>query len=167
MPESNTDQERFLPDQTPLALIALGPDMDSERLRTKGSTTVDMGALALEAASSNGVLIFFGEFTCTSSLHLAKYCERFPPPTPFPQPRAHAAAVEMMVQEWRDGVRYNYEQTVAYCEGWLKDKGESTEHVGMYAAHLWLYRFPGVIATNFLAGDEWHPQQSEASDIVM
>ena len=44
-----------------MALMAVGPDIDMRRLGAKGSPTVSMGALALEAASSGGVLLFLGE----------------------------------------------------------------------------------------------------------
>ena len=154
-PESNDVRYRTLQDPTPLGLMAMGPDMDSERIGTKGSKTVSMGALALEAASSGGVMIFLGEFTCTSALHLAKYCS-LNYETPFPKPRAHAA-VEMM--EWR-GARYDYEETVAHCAEKLESERKSTAHVGMHAAQLWLYRSRGLHVSNSRAGDEWLPTES-------
>ena len=152
-PQSNGKDYRNLQDPVPLALMAVGPDMDLERLGTKGSKMVSMGAVTLEAAFSGGVLIFLGEFTCTSALHLAKYCScRYDEPL-LPEPWAHAAVERM---EW-GGAHYDYEETLAHCTEKLQKKGESLVHVGMHASQLWLYRSKGLHVCNFRAGDDWHP----------
>jgi hypothetical protein len=161
VPQSNGKEYRNLQDPVPLALMAVGPDMDLERLGTKGSKTVSMGTVTLEAAFSGGVLIFLGEFTCTSALHLAKYCCscRYDDEPLLPKPWAHAAVERM---EW-GGESYDYEESVAHCAEKLQKKGESLVHLGMHASQLWLYRSKGLHVCNFRAGDEWHPLEAITS----
>ena len=99
-------------------------------------------------------LLFLGEFTCTSVLHLAYYAEQMRAAA-VPRP---LSPTKLPGEKMRWGTaEYSYEETVAHCTEKLAREEKSVIHVGMHAAQLWLHRAREIHITNFRPGAEWHP----------
>ena len=112
-----------------------------------------MGSLVLRAAATGGVLLFLGEFTCTSVLHLTYFAEMRSAALPLPLSWNKLPREKM---RW-GATEYDYEETVAHCEQKLLGESKSVRHVGMHAAQLWLYRAREIHITNLRPGAEWYP----------
>jgi hypothetical protein len=149
-PQSNGLGGGDMADTVPLALVAVGPSLDDEACFGQiKQRTLDMGNLGHAATIAGGVVLFLGEFSCTSSLHLAYFCvDNMPPQVPRPM----IITFPKEVMRW--GVaEYDYDETVRHCMKKLQDKGMNVRHVGMHAAALWLGQ--GLHITHFRAGDEY------------
>ena len=182
-PESNDSRYRMLPDPIPVGLVAIGPaighgDPGEFLLFGKERRTMDMGSLVIQATATGGVLLFLGEFTCTSVLHLAYDAEQMRAAAhrrcvmrTWPYSRSWSAASAPRLSKERmlwDATEYDYEETVAHCEKKLLGEGKSVRHVGMHAANLWLYQARGLHITKFQPGADWYPAggSSVSSDMA-
>jgi len=152
-PECSGVKHQQLPDPIPLGLVAVGPSMD-ETYFGKATKALEIGPLVLQAVANKGVLLFLGEFTCTSSLHLASYVGQMQ--STLPREITDWKPLQMEMMTW-GAQRYNYQETILHCRDKLRGAGKSTQFVGMHAAQLWLYRSHGLHITNFMAGSEWSP----------
>ena len=158
-PESNDHRYRFLPDPFPLGLVAIGPAIGAEAQcfgTGEGSSTMCMGPLVLEAVASGGTLLFLGEFTCTSVLHLAYYAEHMMRAEAVPLRPPSWTKLQREMMQWGEA-EYSYEETVAYCTLKLQWERKDVRHVGMHAARLWLYKACEDHITNFWPGADWYP----------
>jgi len=152
-PECNGEAHQPLTDPIPLGLVAVGPSMDKTYFG-KATKSLAIGPLVLQAVANKGVLLFLGEFTCTSSLHLASYVGQMQSTLPREITDWKPLPMEMMT--W-GAQRYNYQETIRHCQEKLHRAGKSTQFVGMHAAQLWLYRSHELHVTHFMAGSEWSP----------
>ncbi len=164
-PESNGLKYRMVQDPIPLGIIAVGPAIGVAADcfgNEKGSRTMHAGPLVLQAVAAGGILLFLGEFTCTSVLHLANYAaeqltQRSMRAAVVPRPLSGTKLPRERMR-WGDTL-YDYDETVAHCAEKLLQNADraGATHVGLHAAQLWLCKAHALQITNFRSGAAWFP----------